>query len=350
MNNKELENRIITGLKNDISIYNFLKEKDKKSSNQIKSIIDIIKKIIIAVISSILVGGSAILVYAYNQTNNIKIISTPYENGNGLQNAVDSGYIEYTGMNYSYSNNIGCKINSIVLSDNDLNFILDFDFSKNPITKDNIYAKIIIYDDEKNVYRNYFPGTENIFQISEKFRNHIYYKKLGLSQDTKLDSSSGMKMISASNTRIETEVMFSHITPEFPKINKFNIAIFDIGYMENDKFHYLFKDVSWNFEIQVPEKFYNRENIKYKLTKEIDGFELKEFLVTDTGTNLIYKADNQYTQIQIMDENGKIYNINSRALQSDGSYSCYSYFNKNMITDRLYLRIFTSEWQEIEIQ
>lgn len=120
MNNKELENRIITGLKNDISIYNFLKEKDKKSSNQIKSIIDIIKKIIIAVISSILVGGAAILVYAYNQTNNI-----------------------------------GCKINSIVLSDNDLNFILDFDFSKNPITKDNIYAKIIIYDDEKNVYRNY---------------------------------------------------------------------------------------------------------------------------------------------------------------------------------------------------
>ena len=49
-------------------------------------------------------------------------------------------------------------------------------------------------------------------------------------------------------------------------------------------------DAKWLFEIDVPEKFYERNTIELKLDKEIPDFEVEKATISQTGLMLIFKS------------------------------------------------------------
>jgi len=339
-----IENRIKHKIKREISIDNFQKDIPVK-----ENIIDKWIKIITSIISIIAIAGTA--VYAYNNMKfkNIDIQDISYAliqdvSSDSIKNAVDNGYIENLNMDYSYNNNIGCKIDSIIFSENDLSVTMNFDFSNNEIDKNKILAKIIIYDENKNIYCTYSP-------IKENQKEKRLYKKMGLDEKNKLANLISYSNIYESLDKVISQILITDPKTKFPKSETLFIKIYDIGYIENDKYIYLCKDVEWNFKINIPEKFYNSMIDFYKLETEIDSFSLNKLYITNTHAMMNCNFDDFSTDIQIVDENGKIYKSYSSERLENGSYNKNYSINRFDIKDKIFLRIIKgTDIQEIELK
>ena len=65
------------------------------------------------------------------EINNVNNIYKLYGENDSLNNAAENNYIENVESDYTYINNIGCKIKSFIISDSDFAIVLDFNFSMN---------------------------------------------------------------------------------------------------------------------------------------------------------------------------------------------------------------------------
>lgn len=340
MKNKydKLENDFLDNLRKDIAISNF-KRLSQKSHTKF---IIYLKRVIITILS--LVGFGGITVFAY-----VNIYLQPIDNMNIsyalIKDAIDNGYVENMNMPYVYSNDIGVKINSLVMSDDKLDIVFDFDFNKNVIPQNKPNIAMIIYDECKNIY--YIWSTPNNTLKNKLYLNN-YYKKFDLSNDNYINASQSMITLYQSENKYIGELSLCSLE-KYPKVEQLYINIFDIGYNENsnDKYKSLFNNVNWSFEIDIPEQFYNRTSLNYNL-KEINksvDFEFEELNITETGTVLTYKtANNIPLQISIIDENNKIYESNGTVLLTEDNNSYrfkneYYGLNKYLVTDKLYLYI-----------
>ena len=340
MKNKynQLEDILLDNLRKDIAIINF----EKLSQKTHTKFIIYFKKIIITILS--LLGFGGITVFAY-----VNLYLTPIDNLNIsyalIKDAVDNGYVENMDMSYIYSNDIGVKINSLVMSDDKLDIVFDFDFNKNILPQNKPNIAMIIYDECKNIY--YIWNTPNN-TIKNKLYLKNYYKRFDLSNDNYINGSQSMITLYQSNNKYIGELSLCALE-KYPKAKQLYINIYDIGYNENsnDKYKSLFNNVNWSFEIDIPEQFYNRNSLNYDL-KEVNtsiDFILEEFNITETGTTLIYKTTNNIPlQISIIDGNNKIYKSNGTILlnKNNNSYNFkneYNSLNKYVLTDKLYLYI-----------
>ena len=96
---------------------------------------------------------------------------------------------------------------------------------------------------------------------------------------------------------------------KFPQSKKLYIRIFDLGYsvMETDPDtrkitnlkDYKLSESKWNFEITVPDKFYERNTKELKLESQIPGIEFKNITITDTSLNLTFKSEEYDELIKI---------------------------------------------------
>ena len=95
------------------------------------------------------------------------------------------------------------------------------------------------------------------------------------------------------------------------------------NYAEN----FQISDSEWIFEINIPDKFYNRKTTELKLSNEITAIEIKKFQITEKGITLNFKEKGITQQlldakelsqddwkeyinsiVYITDENKQIYN------------------------------------------
>lgn len=346
---KNLEKQIINKLKTEISINEFKQELFLKKKTNI--ITNFIKRIIFAIVSLFTV--TATIVFAYNKINFKEIDNRNksyalIENigSDSIKNATNNGYIKNLNMDYTYSKNIGCKINSFLISDNDLSVVIDFDFSYNNINKNRLLSNVIIYDENKNVYCNYSP-IMNFRSVKYQKR---FYKSASLSN---INEFSGM--VSYSNLYETSNQVISQILIQpknkFPISKKIYINIHDIGYMDGSKYVYINKDIDWNFEIDIPENFYNRTNIEYKLENSLENFQLQNLYITDTHCTVIYSCNDENLKVQLVDENDIVYKHYSSEKIDDNKYINNYCFNKYMITNKLYLKIIGSSGeQKIELK
>lgn len=335
-----MKNDIMKKLKTDISIYQFKEEYDKNSK---KIVTTIIKRIIIAIISMITVSSTVIFAYNYNSNDKIEIEEidiSKYITLKSLKNAVDNGYIENIDMEYKYSNGIGCKINSLIVSDNVMNVVMDFDF-RDKIVTDRVYARCIIYDENKNVYCNFLALHSNAkdYKYQKKF-----YKKVGLSNE--LNTSVGYQQLQKNQNRAVSMISITS-TSQIPVFKKLYINIYDVGYMDvlADKYIEILKNTDWNFSINIPEIFKSRSNKEFELLEDIKGFKLEKLYITDTLSTLNCEIDDdfEYNNIVIIDENGLKYPCYSFVRIGEkngyGKYSCEFQLNKNMLTNKMFIQI-----------
>lgn len=224
-----------------------------------------------------------------------------------LEEAVENGYIQNVDMDYMYFNNIGIKVNYIVMSDYNLNILFDFQFTVElPETLSHIQLNdLLIYDEQNQLifcYNN---------KIAEKFlkSNHINYQ--GMAYLHSYADGYGIQLIET--TPSSAKILYTiRSIKGFPNSKKLNMSFNSISIDTVQNSSSTIKG-KWSFELNLPEKFYNRTSKKYVLQEPNNFIELKQAKVTDTLMLIHYIALNSKAlnaELYIIDSNGKRYDVN----------------------------------------
>lgn len=302
----------------------------------------------------------------------------PIEYGSAsIKKAMEEGNEKNIEMDYIYHDNIGVRLNSLLITDDFFSINVDFVFPKETqINTDTFAFGYAIYDEQKNVYGVYEGALGEII-------NQSYWKKLykeeGINYNPKdmfasrplADNLTGAMVTTSREGNIIAQATMQ--TPrEFPKSKKLYIRIFNIGYTMTEyeqkekrwvmtmEEKFKLTQAEWKLEVEVPDSFYQRETVTLKLAKDIEGFELKKLKVTETGTNIIFKMEGfldlvmsgmempqeEFEQkmeeaIYIVDEKGKRYGYlqNSNGTYLDNSYKAKFDITKNDLNQKFYLYV-----------
>lgn len=358
--------------------YNIILKKGKK--NTIKKRIEFLA----ISLTIIILGVTSREIYAKRQWN---IKFEEYKNRNyqyetlGIEESQDNGYAEKVNMDYVFQNNIGVKINSILMTDDYFETYIDFKFSEDmPVSYKDFEFGYVIYDDTNNIYS--YQTRSRRTNTKEKYKfDYDYIKCLLKELDIKynksegihsicLDSSQHWGPVSANDTNI-LSIISMDSEKGFPRSKKLYIRIFDLGlsmvdYEENGgKIKLIDREditlsgeAEWIFEIDIPERIYNRETIDLVLKEDIPGLEIEKLTVTEVKLLIKGKMDNHemleelkknYSaeefitlineNINITDNEGNIYHNVGSARIGNEFYLGFD-INKNMLEDKkLFLNV-----------
>ena len=256
----------------------------------------------------------------------------------------------------------GVKINSLLITDYTCQ--MDIDFKMLNDTKDYKAFEFgfAIYDEENNIYN-----------ISERLKlgagKQLNYEKklckeLGIKYNPKeynmpKQLTTGVAQnpiyISEDNTIIRLELSGKE---QLPKSKKIYIRIFDIGYaladftdidgiefkVENAE-DFPLSESEWQFEIDIPERFYDKSYIKLTLKENIENFKLESAILSDTNLALVidtkYSLQNIIKGLSISDEIGNMYRIYKTV---DGEKYKLIFNIHNALNRKLYLNINIPEY------
>lgn len=301
----------------------------------------------------------------------------PVEYGSAsIQKAIEEGNEKNINMEYVYHDNIGVRLDALLITDDFFSMNVDFIFPKEtPINTDTFTYGYAVYDEEKNVYGVYEGALSDLMHQG-------YWKKLYTEEEIDYnpkdlfptrplaDNLTGAKVMTSKEGNMIAQITMQ--TPrEFPKSKKLFIRIFNIGYTMSqyeeqedgivqltleEKFK--ITEAEWKLEVEVPEDFYQRKTNTFKLAKEIPGFEIQKFKVTETGSHIIFKMDGfldlvmagmnksreEFEQemaeaLYITDEEGKRYGYlqNSNGTYLDNSYKAKFDITKDDLDKKFYL-------------
>ena len=290
-------------LQNNIAISNFEKEE-----YTLKKKIDwrgyTMKKKIVAISTAcfILISGVA---FAFNGEN---IINYFRGLGNGIDSAIENGYIAEPNMEYESSRatttdeakgitlddiNVKAKIEDFLMDDlnisthflfeidTKINDTIDFDDLKSVELKDLIVTdeeNRILYCMNKEAFDKYCVDNNLNYNFSE-FNENYYNCGLNNFIVRKTKENGNIQL---------TYNMYTGGEQSYPKSKKLyfkfsNIVLKRNDWLENENSIVNLKG-NWEMDVDVPEKMYNRKSISYKVIKnENKDFEITNATLYDTG-------------------------------------------------------------------
>ncbi len=351
MDYKRMENNIIENIKEEIAILNFQKEENLSSSQTEKELKFSINKIALFIFSLTIISSGCILaINTFKKTDNI---NRKYALGRIINLNEEKNYIGNVNMEYSYSGDIGIKVNNIILSDNDLDIILDLDFSKKILNKNSVLVNYIVYDENNNIYSY---GDCNILDRSKNYRKfcrdmNINYQKENW-RDNIYAKSQAQNNLLETDERLITQLAIKS-DKRLPNSKKIFIRIFDIGYLDNMNFSSISNNNEWILEINIPDEYYNRTNIELDAINSTKHFELNSAYITNTSMTLIAKLQgvegNISNKVIVVDENGKEYE--SQLIYRNGNLFTLAFdIKKSTVTNKLYIKVLSNdEFEKIEL-
>lgn len=277
-------------------------EKKKKSKLKILNIAAVL--LIVT-----LIGISTPQIYAKFEQN-IKYkeyIRRDYVSGKGQ---IASSYNENIDMDYIYQDNIGIKIDSILLTDDsfkaNINLKLPEEMRVDKLSEKSDEKEYVnysfgyaIYDENNNIFDCMDRIDDRTFNNQGGFKDYLMclYKELGIKRNlndffaSPLANSAGIRLIEKNNDNIVSQLGLNSIDG-FPNSKKIYIRIFNVGYsiskddgsMETSTHN----DLEWIFEIETPNKFIKRETVNLELLDEIPRLKINTFTISETG--MIIKA------------------------------------------------------------
>lgn len=260
----------------------------------------------IAVTFAVLLISMNIVVYAYKIIESYKSETSIGYVSESLQNAVENGYIQNVDMEYVYSKGLGTKIEYLVMDDYNLNILFNFDTSniKNNNREANI-EDLTIYDENNNIIFCYDYNKYKKFCKEKK----IKYNNESIEQ---YSNGYGMQLIELSENTNKT-LYTIRSTKGFPKSKKLYIQFNQVSFDNGEK---QIKG-NWNMELNLNEKFYNREGINYVLENQNENISLISAKVTNTTMRITYKINDidiskvSDIDMYIEDQNGNRYDVNN---------------------------------------
>ena len=218
----------------------------------------------------------------------------------------EEGYAEVLNIDYLTQDGIGVKINSILLTDDCLDIDLTFKFDKNIEVDSQMFDfGYSVYDENKNIYtvlsRMHMGDNEKVDNTAR-----FLYEELGIEYDkkdinkTQIADNCSIKItkVDEENRTIDMDIIL-RTSKKFPQSKKLYIRIFDPGYSmyETGEDHKIIavedfplSIAKWNFEIEVPDKFYERNTKILELQNPIEGIEFKNITISETSMNLIFTS------------------------------------------------------------
>ena len=220
----------------------------------------------------------------------------------------EDGYAEVIDTDYITQDGISIKVNEMLLTDDVLSIDLNFKFDENVnVDYDMFNFGYSIYDENKNIY-----AVSSRMHLGEDIKvdntaRYLYeelgikYNKNNITESQLTNSSSnGVETIDKENRTMNMNITL-RAKDKFPQSKKLYIRIFDLGYslMETDTNtrkitnmkDFKLSNSKWNFEITVPDKFYERNSKELKLESQIPGIEFENITITDTGLSLTFKSE-----------------------------------------------------------
>lgn len=231
-----------------------------KLKNNIKKL----NKVAIAVITiGIMTTGVVFAKDIVNFITSMFTNSTP-----AIDTAVQNGYVQNVNMDYVYDNDIGIKVDNLVIDD----YNLDISFSYN--VKDNNISSIDI--------DNFIISNENDDLIYES--EHL--------QKNKLNIACGMSKISPTkqiDSHTYNESILFNLDMNRTQ-NKFNNIYIEIKGMKiitenNDTLNV---EGNWKFDLEINEQMKNRNKTEYKLINDED---VEHFSAVMTETELVIELE-----------------------------------------------------------
>lgn len=180
----------------------------------------------------------------------------------GVKTALEYGYVQNIEMDYNVQNDLGIKIDSIIIDDSNIGIVFNYKVPSNFKNIDNIVLNDIIIKDENNniIFED---GNENC--LSTGYTNEFA-------------SESGT---------VKQALLLNNLNHTYPKSNNLYISFSTVNMFRNQK---NIKTITgnWIFDINVTDKFINREKIKYTSSQSED-IEVIEAELTTTGLNVEIK-------------------------------------------------------------
>lgn len=285
MNNKEIDK-----LRMKIAIFNAEEEIKQKSNkclqnNNEKIGMNLIRKKIIATVCASFVLVSGIVV-----ATNIEKVKTHFRGlGEGVDTAIENGYISEPNVEFVNVENIGAdvKLENFLMDDVNLsvNFMFDFDENIKDIIDmekvNNIELSDLIVKDEENRIIYSSPNQEAFEKYCKE--NNLDYTFCEFNENY---MNNGLNAFIVSKSSDSIELMYNMYSKNFPKSKKLYFSFNTITITEYTKEKEIEYEINgvWNATIDVPEKMYNRTEEYYKVVScDSDDFEVYTSKVTETG-------------------------------------------------------------------
>ena len=269
-------------------------------------------------------------------------------------------------------NGIKVNIDSIVVTDNNIAVIATFEFDDiSNINSDTFTTGFAIYDENNTVY--YLSPRMHLGEKNLNLgrMNKLIYDEIGATFDKKdvfsaqYTQSTSVGKEKVEGNKITLRYQINSISG-YPKFKTLNIKIFDLGFsmvdrVEGEKPIVQNFDVSkdeWNFSIDMPERFLNRENTKLRLNNNIEGLTIDRFELAETGLVITgtLKDFGEYVEgglngtienwsefanriLYITDEEGNEYigNEFGTYAKENGFYISFNNIGKDDLAKKLYL-------------
>lgn len=330
-----------------------------QTKNNIKKIINNVAAVIVLAITF---GVATTTIYA-KRAWDIEYKEYENRNINYTNVSLENSKIENLDMEYSYQNGIGVKIDSIVKTPDTLLMNINFDINNfSNINTDTLSFGYAVFDENNNIYNiseRLKLGAGEKWSYAQKLCRELNLKyKPSKFLPTVLTNGGKLPTIiksKAGNIIFETE---NNSYIGYPESEKLYIRIFDIGFVMSDSNvkengEIIFSEVEdfelsnceWQFEIEIPKEFYKDSFIELKPIKELEDFEIKKAILSETA--LMLEINHDYSiidtkHIRLVDEMGNNYS-GGIASSNDNKLEMLFYVNKKDFKETLILKIEDTE-------
>lgn len=279
MSNENFENKLRTVCTEDIYIpqkFTYAIKSGLYENNRKWRFIEM-KKTIASILCIVFMGTGIVL--ASNSLWN-------HWNNKGVKTALEYGYVQNIEMDYNIQNDLGIKLDSIIIDNSNIGIVFNYKIPSNFKNIDNIAIKDIVIKDEKN---NIIFEDGNEKSLSTGYAEEF----------------------ASENSIVKQAILLNNLNHTYPKSNNIYISFSTVNIFRNQK---NIKTITgnWNFDINVTDKFINRETIEYTAGQSKD-IEVISAELTSTGLDIEMKfnsplnAENLGKNIKIQDNDENEY-------------------------------------------
>ena len=329
-NDEKLEKMIFDFCKNDTKVPPYIDKavKDgldrcKNSHSKVSKPFSLKRIAVILICFGLLATGG---VFAINYIVSLFTNSTP-----GIDSATQNGFVHNIDMDFVYDNNIGIKVDNVVMSTNtlDISFVYDCP-DYNDISKINVYEYLITDESENliaKVSEQDIDKSSKTFEITDyeysDYENNYYHNSILLKSN------------------------------DFTNIEILNLSITTILINSDNKNYYI--NGNWNFEINLNDELGSKSNSLTnsnvsEYVKSIESYLNETTFVVDLELTenvdeyIIYEPEN----ILLADEENNIYHYDSFKLL-DNILHLEFYYGKYNLEGELTLSIKVNEDKIIDV-
>ena len=243
-----------------------------------------------------------------------KIYDNFFMTGNGMGTAMHEGYIENTDMEYENANatieNIQTgemiedvetkvKVSEFVMDDFNLSITFDVELSekaKEIVTAEEVWKfnfSDLVIADENNIVL-YCPTGVKYNEFSQQYNLGLNYEE---AIEQKMYIGSGVNIVPVEREGNHVKVIYNIYTggeSSYPKSKTLTINMGQINISKEEGTSMGEEEIiltgDWHFDVEVPEKMYNRQSVVYVQTNTTnEAYQVETATLYDTGMDITVK-------------------------------------------------------------